>query len=211
MKTIRTARGRIMREAPGDSRTLRAVLSTGEVALDGHTIDPNGWIVPDSKSVPLIDSHNDAAGIRTVLGRVTNIRAGSAPLASGRTATCLLGILDFAPPTINPDAEVAYQLYLAGYANSVSVSFVPIEWDYANKLGRAPGAMDISAARLLEASLVGVPSDDNARVLARAVRAELTGDVTNSDRRALARAIYQRIAREDEAAGFGYLHRGAKW
>jgi HK97 family phage prohead protease len=180
--------GRIFRTATSaDGRALPAALSFGAAALDDHAVDPRGWIVPDSKSVPFVDSHRDREGIRTVLGRVTNIRVGTAEMVSGQSATALLGTLNFAEPAVNPDAEVAYQLYKAAYVDSVSVSFIPVEWVFARD--RGPGAMNVSSARLLEVSAVAVPSDENARVLARAVRARLTGRETSADRLARARAL----------------------
>jgi len=198
---VRSVSGRIIRSAVGSNRTLRAVLSTGEIARDGHTVDPRGWILPPSKSVPLVDSHRDGDGIRTVLGKVSEISVGSTDLDSGRSVSALIGYLNFADADVNPDAEVAYQLYRAGYADSVSVSFIPREYDYANQRGRAPGALDISAAELLEVSVVAVPSDVNAKVLGRALRAQSAGrSLTRTHREVLARFHAERIRREDAAA-----------
>lgn len=197
MKKRISIQGRVLRSGGGD-RSLRCVLSTGGVARDNHTIDPYGWVLPRSKSVPLVDSHRDHEGIRSVLGKVTDITVGTASLDSGRTAPALMGTLRFAEPEVSPDAEVALQLYRAGYADSVSVSFIPIEWEYSDR----GSGMDISKAELLEVSAVAVPSDVNARVLARAVRAQLGGYVTASDRRVLAEEVRRRIQRDDAAAGF---------
>jgi hypothetical protein len=156
--------------------------------------------------VPLVDSHRDREGIRSVLGKVTDIRVGNAALESGRMAPALLETLNFAEPDISPDAEVAYHLYRCGYADSVSVSFIPLEWEYSDR----PGGLDISRAELLEVSAVAVPSDVNAKVLARAVRAQIGGHVTAADRRVLAEAIRRRIERDDAAAGFYYRWRGER-
>jgi hypothetical protein len=56
---------------------------------------------------------------------------------------------------------VAYRLYSAGFADSVSVSFIPRECSPA--YDRGTGAMDISSAELLEVSAAGVPSEVNAK------------------------------------------------
>jgi hypothetical protein len=198
MKTIKSEVGRIIRAASTGSRSLPAILSTGEIARDGHKVDPHGWVYP--AAVPFIDSHRDAEGVRTVLGNVTYMRTGTAELESGDRVPALLGTVNYAPAEINPDAEVAYQLALAGYSTALSVSFIPINWTPATERGRRSGAMDISSAELLECSACAVPSDVNAKVLARAVRAHLAGRETRADRHAIARAIAARAVREDSPA-----------
>jgi hypothetical protein len=203
MNTIRSECGRIIRRsADTEGRSLPGVLSTGEIARDGHKVDPKGWVYP--ATVPLVDSHRDHEGIRTVLGNVTYIRTGTTELDSGDRVPALLGTINYASSDVNPDAEVAYQLALAGYATALSVSFIPLEYERATDRGRKPGAMDISSAELLEVSAVAVPSDTSAKVLARAVRAHVAGRETPEDRRVLAQAIRRRIRREDAAAERGY-------
>jgi hypothetical protein len=205
---IRSERGRVIRRAVSGNRGFRAILSSNDVALDGHKVNVDGWNLPASGRCPLVDTHRDqAGGIRSVLGSVQDIRVDHAELTDGRTARALCGTLIFAEADVNPDSEVAYQLYSAGYADAVSVSFIPLAWDFARERGRAPGAMDIASAKLLETSVVAVPSDENARVLARAVRAHIAGNETRFDRLVRARAIRDRIRREDVATGHGYLWR----
>jgi hypothetical protein len=187
MNTIRSERGRLSRAAGGSDREMDAVLSTTDVAFDGHRV--LGWQLPES--CPLIDTHRDLdAGVRSVIGKVTPRWTGSR----------LLGVLRFADADVNPDAEIAFQLCQAGFVDSVSVSFVPIDWAYASTSGRRPGAMDIKIAKLLETSIVAVGSDENARILARAIRARGTRRETSEDRRIRAEAHARRIAREDAAA-----------
>jgi hypothetical protein len=199
VKAIRSERGRILRSsANSEERSMPAVLSTGIVARDSHAVDPNGWT--HARSVPLVDTHRDiSGGIRSVLGNVTFIRVGKADLDSGASVPALLGTVNFAEASVNPDAEVAYQLYRGGFADSLSVSFIPIDYEPARD--RRSGAMNISAAQLLEVSVCAVPSDVNAKVLARALRAQHRGSATAADRRAIAEAIQARIARDDGAAG----------
>ena len=192
---ISSESGRLIRSAGTESRSLPGILSTGEIARDGHKVDPKGWVYP--ASVPLVDSHRDHEGIRTVLGSVTFIRSGTATLDSGDRVPALLGTVNYASAAINPDAEVAYQLALAGYATALSVSFIPLEYERATDRGRKPGSMDISSAELLEVSAVAVPSDTSAKVLARALRRQHGGSATAADRRAIAQAIQRRIAIDD--------------
>jgi hypothetical protein len=182
---------------------MEAVLSTGEIARDNHAVDPDGWIF--AGTVPFVDSHRDAEGIRSVIGKVTNIRVGAATLASGRSAKALLGVLNFADGGTNPDAETAYQLFRGGFADALSVSFLPITYQRA----RDRNGLNISKAELLEVSAVAVPSDINARVIARALRAQSRGRDTEADRTVLraarGRAIRERCRRDDELHGFSHL------
>lgn len=185
-RKIRSETGRITRSSNGNERSMDAVLSTSDIALDGHRV--LSWEYP--KSVPLIDTHHDGEGVRNVIGRVV-------PRWDGRR---LLGRLEFATGDVNPDAEVAFRLCEAGYVDSVSVGFVPVEWEFANEYGRAPGAMDISVAKLLETSVCAVGSDENAKILARSIRRKLSGRrETAEDRAARAQALLRRIRLEDSA------------
>ncbi len=196
-RPINSERGQLIRSAATIDRSMAAILSTGLTARDNHKIDPRGWV--HDASCPLIDSHRDGSGVRSVLGRVTQIRVSSADLDSGDRVPALLGMLNFADPAVNPDSEVAYQLCRSGYCSGVSVSFIPLEYSPAHD--RGGGAMDISKAELLEVSVVAVPSDPTAKILGRAIRAQLRGRDTDADRAVIARAITERIALEDAAAG----------
>jgi hypothetical protein len=194
---IRSERGQLLRSTAAACRSMGAVLSTGLVARDNHKIDPKGWVY--GRSVPLIDSHRDAAGIASVIGRVTDIHVGRADVDTGDNVPALLGTLTFAEADVNSAAETAFRLYSAGFADSVSVSFIPREYTAAHD--RGGGAMNISSAELLEVSAVGVPSDVNAKVLARAIRSQMRGQSTAADRAIIAAAIQARIEQEDMVAG----------
>jgi hypothetical protein len=194
-KSIHSERGYLIRSAAnGEDRSMPAVLSTGMVARDNHMVDPKGWTY--ARSVPLVDTHRDIdVGIRSVLGNVTYIRQGKAELDDGVSVPALLGTVNFAEASVNPDAEVAFQLYRGGFADSLSVSFIPIEYEPARD--RRSGAMNIFSAELLEVSVCAVPSDTNAKVLARALRRQHRGAASVEDRRAIAAAIRERVARDD--------------
>jgi HK97 family phage prohead protease len=200
MNAIQSERGRILRSATAeDSRSFQAVLSTGAVARDNHAIDPRGWILPAGAEAPLLDSHRDAAGIASVLGRARYIRR---PDDGGKTLDgrpALVGTLVLAPGAANPAAESACQLIRGGFIDRVSVSFFPRTWEPARN--RGPGAMDISEAELLEVSLVAIPSDVDAVILGRALSRSARGSaLTRADRAALAHAYAARAARDDALA-----------
>jgi hypothetical protein len=194
-RPIRSERGQLLRSAASADRSMPAILSTGLVARDNHTIDVNGWKY--GRTVPLVDSHRDADGIASVLGKVSGIHVGRA-MAAGDSIPALLGTLSFAEGEVNPAAEVAFRLYSAGHCDSVSVSFIPLEYTAAHD--RGSGALNIFRAELLEVSAVVVPSDSHAKVYARAVRAQLSGHCTTADRAAIAAAIANRVALDDSLA-----------
>lgn len=184
--------GRIERSsAAAEDRSFPgSVLSTDAVARDGHRVF--GWIVPDSRSVPLVDSHQDQDGIDRVLGRVTGIHSGAARAKrDGVLPAPLLGTPGFVGTDVNPRAGPAFGLYAGGICDALSVSFLIREATPARD--RGPGALDIAVAELLEVSVVAVPSDVNAKVL-RALEAQRRGRATSEDRRIIARAIAARGA-----------------
>jgi hypothetical protein len=190
MKKIRSETGRLLLRSAGNGlgdRQMDAIISTPDVALDNHRV--LGWSKPLPASVPLIDTHRDTAdGVGSVIGKCV-------PRMEGNK---LCGRLTFAPAEVNERGELAYQLCLNGFVDSVSVSFVPIEWEYARD--RSGGGMDISEARLLETSICAVGSDERAKIFARAVRRQIDGlSLTRSDRVALAEAIAYRVRRADHA------------
>lgn len=181
-RETRSVVGRVARDAGSPvvgARALRVVLSTGEEALDGHTVDPNGWTWPRSGRVPLLDCHNSDA-LRAVLGHVDDFKITRAPLQSGREAPALLGTMRFAEQSANPDADVAWELYRAGHCDAVSVSWVPLEYEMSTDRNRRPGSMDFKRQQLLEVSCTPIPADENARVLARSVRARLAPNGLNA-------------------------------
>ena len=95
--------------------------------------------------------------------------------------------MNFAEAAINPDAEAALQLCRAGFADSVSASFIP-RWDNAGRSG------DPTSQELLEVSCVAVGADPDARTLVRALSARQRGRDTEADRRAIRVATARRLA-----------------
>jgi HK97 family phage prohead protease len=211
VKTIhRSESGRILRSggtAAVGTHALRSVVASEGAKRDNHDLDPSGIIVPSSGRVPLVDSHNDRSGIASALGHVDDFRLSTIELSSGRRGTALLATLNFADPATNPNAAVAHALYRDGHCDAVSISFIPKKWTWARE--RGPGAMDISEAELLEISCVVVPSDPDARLLARALRRHYSGVETDADRKLLrvarARELQDRCRRDDELHGFSHL------
>jgi Caudovirus prohead serine protease len=177
--TTLISRGRIERLAGGgsaDTREVPAVLSTVGVKADGHNV--MDWEFP--RTVPLIDSHLDRAGIDSVIGKVIPRKS------DGR----LLGTLCFAAPSVNERAGVAYELVKAGFVSDVSVGFQVLKATRATGYDRPPGSLDIQLAQLQEVSVVAIGADSDAKIqLGRALSRQSRGRETRQDRELIARAL----------------------
>lgn len=141
-----------------EGRVVKFVFSDGSVDRYGDTIDPRGWQLDSYRSNPVVlFGHNDkTAG--NVIGKCRSVRVDGAQL---------VGEIEFAPASANPDAEVVFQLVKGGFLSSVSVGFQPLEWSLAKDKSRL-GGVDFKKQELLEVSVVPIPANANALVQARA-------------------------------------------
>jgi len=141
-----------------EGRTVTFVFSDASVDRYGDTIDQRGWVLDKYRSNPVVLFGHDDKSVASVVGKATNVR-----IEGG----ALMGDIEFAPASANPDAEVVYQLVKGGYLNSVSVGFQPLEWSLSKDKSR-PGGVDFKKQELLEISVVPVPANANALVQAKA-------------------------------------------
>lgn len=154
-----------------DSRTIDFVFSTSNVASDMHRIMPGAWQsrgwdgLSDFKNNPVFLWGHDAT--QPAIGKVTT-------LVAGQDGT-LRGTVQFAD---HPFADTIYQLYRNGFQRGASVSFEPMDWDYATGSNRAAGAKDFTRVKLWEISAVPLPADASALAAARALGIDLTGETT---------------------------------
>ena len=185
---IRIECGRILRGASAiaGKRSFGIVVSSEEKARDGLALDMEAWDLPRSGRCPLIDSHLDGTGIRSVLGYVDNFAVRTIELpGSGRVGKALLGTAHFAEASVSREADDAYQKYLADLCDSFSVSFIP-QFDGRN-------FVTPTSQELIEVSCVAVGADPNSRVISRALRRKAEGRATFEDRKALFRAKLARL------------------
>lgn len=134
-------------------RTAFARLSDGSVDRQNDTIDPAGWKF--AAHVPCLYGH-DPSTVANVVGRVKNIKVADA---------ALYGSIEFADGAANPNAEAVYQLVKSGVLDSVSVGFRPLEWGFSKT---RPNGIDFRRCELLECSIVAIPANENAIILAKA-------------------------------------------
>lgn len=170
-----------------DARTIDFVFSTSDVASDTHRIMPGAWQsrghdgLKDFRANPVFLWGHDTS--QPAIGKVTTLTAQQ----DGR----LTGTVLFAE---HPFADNVYQLYRGGFMRGASVSFEPLDWNYASGPDRAASARDFTKVKLWEISAVPLPADSSALAAARA-RGRLSPVIIDDVecRRRKARAARRRI------------------
>jgi hypothetical protein len=137
------------------ARAVSYIFSTGAVARDNHTIDPNGWQLGAFRQNPVFLFCHDSSA--PPIGRVSDI---------GVSAGALRGTVVYADAQTYDFADTIYRLVVGGFLNSVSVSWDPIKFSYSTDRSR-PGGIDFKEQELREISQVPVPADVNAIATAR--------------------------------------------
>lgn len=140
----------------GAARTLRFTFSDGSVDRAGDTVNPNGWDLGDflKNSVALWCHQSDQPPI----GRALNV---------GVTGGKLKGDIEFITADISPFADTIFRMTQAGFLKSVSVGFMPLEWERSKDKSR-PYGIDFKRQSLLEISLCPVPMLPSALIDAKA-------------------------------------------
>jgi HK97 family phage prohead protease len=152
-------------QADADDRIVRFTFATDGIALDGHRILPGAWEskghdgLKDFRANPVFLWAHDMS--QPPVGKVITINE-----RSGR----LTGSVRFADHAF---ADTIYRCFRSGFMRGASVSWLPIEYNYARDKGREPGAIDFTKVRLLEISAVTVPSDSGALAEARSAGVNL--------------------------------------
>lgn len=145
------------------ARVCSFIFSDTSVDSYGDTIDVRGWDLKAFESNPVVLFGHDPSKPENVIGRATNVRP---------EGNRLVGDIEFAEASVNPTAEIVYQMVKAGYLNAVSVGFQPIEWRKSTDRNR-PMGIDFLRQKLLEVSVVAIPANENALVQAKAAGIEV--------------------------------------
>lgn len=145
-------------EAATDDRVVSFVFSDDSVDRYGDRIEARGWQLDNFNANPVALFGHDSGSVENVIGRAKNVRVDS---------NRLVGDIEFMEASVNPNAEVVYQMVKAGYLRAVSVGFQPLDWVAAKDKGRA-GGIDFRKQELLEISIVPIPANPTALVQAKA-------------------------------------------
>jgi HK97 family phage prohead protease len=144
--------GSVVRSVEPGSRTRRFCFSDGSEDRMRDKINVRGWETEDFLKNPvcLYAHQSDALPV----GKVVNIF-----ISSDR----LMGDIRFAQPEVYEFADTVFKLIDGGFINSVSVGFLPIEFEFADD---RPG-INFIRQNLLEISIVPVPANAHALIEAK--------------------------------------------
>jgi HK97 family phage prohead protease len=122
----------------------------------GDTVNPAGWRLDAFRANPqALWSHKSD---EPPIGRACNVAV---------EGDRLMGDIEFASADVYPFADQIFRLVKAGFLNTVSVGFMPIEYEFSDQAGRG---IDFLEQELLEISVCPVPANANALVEVRSWR-----------------------------------------
>ncbi len=142
----------VQRAIDQEARTIRYVMSTGDIDRHHDTIDQSGWELPADAPALWHHDHRTPA-----IGRWINMT----------TSPDLEGDLAFTRAGVDPFSDMLWNLAVAGVVKTCSVGFLPKEWVWVEDDDR-PWGIDFKRQELLECSLVNVPANASAVQLAKA-------------------------------------------
>jgi uncharacterized protein len=142
-------------EELGD-REIGVIAATSQLARDGHVIDVRGIDLTNYRKVPIVlwqHSPQQPIGTCTAIGVEGDVLAAK---------------IEFAPPGISTVADQACAMAKAGVIRGISIGYDP-DLTTAKPLDpkRPYGGQRYSHSELLELSLVSIPADVGATVVAR--------------------------------------------
>lgn len=138
----------------GPNRTAPFVISTGAVDRDGDTLAVDGWDLADYEKNPIIlFDHDPKSPIGTSLS--TFVKGGA-----------LRAVAFFPTRDVSELSDDIYKLIDAKILRTASVTFQPVEFspavERANQSPWGMPPMDFTKQKLLEWSVVSVPSNQDA-------------------------------------------------
>ncbi len=141
-----------------DSRRLRFTVSSSAVDRERDVINQAGWMLDNFRKNPVVLFGHDYSGLP--VAKATDIRI------EGDT---LIAEAEFATAAQYPFAETVYQMVKGGFLNATSVGFRPLKW----VKNEERQGYDIEQAELFEFSIVPVPANPDALVMARSAGIDL--------------------------------------
>lgn len=134
---------------------VEVIMSTGQLARDGHILEPRGCQLDNYLRNPIILWNHDP---EFPVGRAQDVKVDGDKIRA---------LIKFAPLGASPKADEIRALVKSDIVRGVSVGFDPVEAEPLNP-AKPRGGMRISEWDLLECSFCSVPVDAEALVTARA-------------------------------------------
>lgn len=138
----------------GSDRVLQFKITTGAVDRDRDTINPKGWLLDNyRKTGPVLWAHD------------YDIPPVARALSVDATGDALISVAEFVPADISPFADMIYKMLVGKFLSGTSVGFSPVDGEFAYNETRK--GVDFQKQELLEYSIVPIPSNPEALMLAR--------------------------------------------
>jgi HK97 family phage prohead protease len=184
-------------------RTITFIFSDDSVDRYGDRIEARGWQLENFEANPVALFGHDASSVENVIGRATSVRV---------EGNRLVGEIEFMEASVNPNAEIVYQMVKGGYLHAVSVGFQPLDWAMTKDKTR-PGGIDFKRQELLEISIVPIPANANALVQAKAagIEIERLGFAAPQMPKIAQKGLYEVSWLASLLESLGYLHDCVEW
>jgi HK97 family phage prohead protease len=187
-------------------RVASFVFSDNSVDSYGDTIDARGWDLSSFENNPIALYGHDPSQPENVIGKARNVRVQGARL---------IGDIVFAEAAVNPKAELVYQMVVGGFLNAVSVGFEPVEWNLSKDKAR-PGGIDFTKQKLREISIVAIPANENALVMAKDAgidvdRLGLSAPTVTRDLKVTKKGLYSVSSLASLLSELGWLQDTVAW
>jgi HK97 family phage prohead protease len=150
-------------------RTVDIIASTFDIDSYGTRIDQSGWDLEQFKRNPVIPLQHDSFGYSASMGLPV---AAAVPESIRVEGQKLLMKIRFLPEGQDEVADKVFNMVRQGFLRGVSVGFLPTDWKDQEELvdGEKRVVRVFTKQRLLEVSIVTIPSNDNALIQLRSGR-----------------------------------------
>lgn len=136
----------------GDGYEMDFIGSDSSLDRYNEVIQPTAWgDMKNFKANPVIPDCHDYSSVAKILGKAKTVAVVDGKLMN-RVSFCM----------DNPMGALAYKMAKAGFINSQSVGFIPLEW--TNGSGADQPDRTYTKCELLEISLVVIPANPGATI-----------------------------------------------